>query len=403
MIVEIAVPFLIYLGLLFVYRWITWTVVLPFLRKLLYGPINRLSTNYFLNLAKHQFEIASQQNDPSRAWEEIAVEKVREIGHSRFPYDKRRQNLLYIKNSKPNKRIATGLIDVLPLQRNLSFQQEIVCLICNMLDRIGEKGKTNDVSSGMVASSLSAPLQAWSDMLSAWAASGTLLLFIWTKIDSYRPILLGLLCLLNIGFLVFPIHRVNIKPSSMRAYISFSVFVVLAVLALNANINHAGINHISVDLARLGYPGTRFSINHPKWIIYNDIFSCDKSNTITLLVESGVLPSPVKFIYDNRLFSARNSECKEFVPIADENNTKVQAFEYYLLPLDMRNNYEQKIIVRPVLVFPDKEVLLDEIIINIEPPYWRIIRLTFVYIAGGAASLSYILAQLISSLRRREN
>ncbi|RPI95727.1 MAG: hypothetical protein EHM40_02490, partial [Chloroflexi bacterium] len=351
---DVIAPFLIFLGLFFVYRKIVRVTLIPLLENLLNGPLRQLSISYFRDFAKQRFDAAAQQNNPDRAWEEIALEKVREIGHARVPYEKRRQNLLYIRNAPPNKRVAVGLIDVLPLQRDLNLKQEIACAICSLLKKIGDEKKENHIHSGFILNSLSAPVRAWNDIFSAWCAAATLLFFIWGNLDFDPPVVLGLLCALIVAVLVYPITRVNIKPASMLAYLVFSIFAVLAVLAAYASVEHHGHNRAEMDLSSAGYPGLTLSINYPKWAIYDGAQSCDRSNAINLLVEGGSLPGEVRFDYPEQLFSAKDSECHTFVPSATPENTTGKAFEFYLLPLDAKGGSERAIDITPILVAEDK-------------------------------------------------
>lgn len=88
--------------------------------------------------ARQKFDTATDQNNPDKAWIEVALYKAAEIGRSGTPYQRRKQNLAYIKQVGPNRRVLDKLIQTLPNQRNLEFQKEMACFICESLKNIHE-------------------------------------------------------------------------------------------------------------------------------------------------------------------------------------------------------------------------------------------------------------------------
>ena len=109
----------------------------PIVRSLLGGPLNGFYLQYLQSTTKREFDVASAADNYDRAWDGLVFQKVYELGVSRIPYSKRRQNLEYIRvATRPNlyRKLADELIKVLPKQyRNLEFQKKLACYICELL------------------------------------------------------------------------------------------------------------------------------------------------------------------------------------------------------------------------------------------------------------------------------
>ena len=396
--IELFLP-LIFLGLFFIVRWTLSLTLLPLLKYLLNGPFSQ----YYKRFAKEQFEFAARQNNSERAWEEIALAKIREMSNPRITYGKRKQNLEYIRNIVHTRRIANSLIDVLPLQRDINFQKELARLISEILEKIAKEKTIDTTEIESDTSSLNAPLVALNELFSAWLTSGILLILFWGRLDNYSPSIIILLCLIVFAFTSLPILNFNLKPSNVLAYVSFSAFTILTTLALYANVNHSSITSMETNLSNIGYPGTTLRISYPKWIRYDNSQDCQKLSAISIFIEKGGLPTSVGFIFDENLFLAVNKECMQIVPQVNLNNPN-QIYEFYLFPRDMKTFKEQNITITPKLIFPDKDIILADSAINIkiESAFWVLVSQSYLLIAGGTVSLSFFLVQVLASLRRND-
>jgi hypothetical protein len=402
--IEVSLLLFAFLGMFIFFRFAFQNTLTPGIKYFIYKYFPQLSTNYFRELAKNQFDEATQQNNPDKAWNEVIFSKIREMGHAKTSYEKRKENLEYIRSTTPNRKIVAGLIEVLPLQHKLSFQQELACFICEGINRIGGSNNGDIAKSSIIADSLNAPLKAWNDIFSAWAASTALFAIIWHNLDKYSSISLFILCLIPFVFTSLPILRASLKWLSILSYFSFVFFSILIVLALYANFNHDGVGQQIIDLDKFGYTGIKVTINYPNWLTLDEIQACNTRNKLSVLVEGGDIPAPIRFNYNSTSLSARNSGCVEFTPEANNITTKGQAFEFYLSPLDRKFMNKEQTSIVPILVLstgilelPDREIK-----INIEHLHWGYIRqaLYFLY-SGGTLSIVSIAVQFIFSLRKK--
>ena len=393
---------LILLGIFFGYRLLFSFTLTPFVKRLLNGPLRHLSLNYFNDLTKEQFDLATNSNDSQKAWETIALAKIQEMGHSKTSYEKRRQNLLYVRNNNPTKRIAEGIAEVLPYQHNLSFQQELACYLCGVLDKF-ENGHGNNIDSMSIINPLSAPLDALNNLFSSWLACLTLLVLFWTRLDNYSVGGIALNSVLALSLICYPVLQVKLKLRTIISYIIFSIFAILIALSLFAFANHSGISQKIIPLNAYGINGTVVAINYPKWLTIDDVQSCGKSNSISVLVKDGELPGHMAFNFDTTLFSALNDECNVIDPDVTPQNSQDVAYKFHFAPLDRLSLIKPETKIIPVLVLPTGSFSLDnyQLHIRVEQIHWGLIRQAVLLIAsGGGLTFFVLMSQLVTFLKK---
>ncbi len=370
-----------FLGLLFIlasvglFFLLNFYLIRPLIRLLLNRPFSQFFLNYLRSNTKLQFDVATEDKNPDRAWAEMVFAKVYEMGVSRVPYSKRELNLKYIKNSSlVNRKLADELIKVLPKQSgNSEFQKRLARFICELLSKvenIGDIEKNRSVAS--ISQIIIIPLGT---AVAAWVAGGVyLVLSLIYTYEKFSP-----LALLLINLTLFILLSLPLIGLIFKGLVKFTVLSAIATVMILGLGGYASFVHGKIisqkidDLSLYQNPGANLLLRYPEWLTMNNK-ECN-GKKISVLAQ-GQMDTPIIFRVDDDQFYFKNKDCVEIIPQLDPSFPTNQAFEFYIVARDDAPFYSEikSVTVIPqyisgasVVDFSDKE----KVIIKLENWFWN--------------------------------
>lgn len=377
----------------------------PLVRALLSGPFNQFYLKHLTSSTRHEFDIASAEENIDRAWSGVVFEKVYQIGISSFPYTRREKNLDYIKAavaSKPQigRKMADELIKVLPKQyRNLNFQSKLACYICELLD---QQNTANHSTTQPLKPIHSTELDHITTLVSAWIA-GTIYLFLSLYIlDDFPPLWVAISNIVLFVLMVLPLYHLIGTSLAKLSTIGAIATVIILFLGAYATVAHNRIQPpLRIGLSSYGNPNAILTIHTSQWLTVDNI-ECDGEKISVLL--SGQLNTPIRFSVDDDSFRLLNKDCGEITPVIEVTQTEMQAFEFYIAARDSSSFFKGKDEVKVTLFIVSpagiaQPISNDVVRIKLEHWIWGMARNTYVALASILGTTALFLINYLLSKR----
>ena len=375
-------------------------ILRPLIKYLLSEPLNSLYIQMIQTYAKDKFETATKQENPDRAWAEIARKKIYELGNSKSSYSKRRSNLEYIKNtfsSVPvSKRTVSELVTVLPMQRDESFFSELACYICELANMISKR-KADEHTNNSNSDIRQPIVTVVTNAIANWSSCLIIGVLLWPNLDLYRigdVVLISFLLFIAMSIPILTIVRGIAKKLNGLLFLSLAIILWLSAFAW---INHTGTGEKTLNLSDYGYHNAKINVRYPLWLTYEDIKRCDHTKVVSVLIEGSDIPA-ISFKPDDEInkptLIPKNSECIRFSPNIDANTPKDKAYEFYYLPEDEKTLKHKEVTITPS--FPidslDKNHPIDELAmtIELEDRIWSIIKSIPLWWGGGTGVVALV-------------
>lgn len=405
---EIFLLILAAIGLGFIFQ----KILRPLLNHLLNGPFNEYYLEYLNGNARFQFDTATNEQNPDRAWDEVIFKKVEELSSRKVPYSRREANLKYIKASgRVSKKLIDELIRALPNQsRNLEFQNKLTRFIVELQDKLRERGNgNNEHAHASVPPSINDfVIDRWTSAFATWLSGAVYFIASMIFWDRYSA---TFILLINFGlFLVmlFPLVRLVWSHLAKAASIATLATLLLGGMGIFAQTAHAERDRLVLDLTDYKLPNTVLTIDYPNWLTMSHLEECQASNIISLTID-GEIPDPMALVFDTSLIMTKDDRCHEVLPRFNEPPQPNQIVTFFLAPRDRDVLRSQTVTITPRIMksstqppglVENIDISHPSIQITLESWIWGLIANAGVQLGSLGTTVALFLTKILIGLKR---
>lgn len=363
--------------------------------------LNRVYLNNLQEHTKSRFNTATEKSNADDAWAEVALSKIRELGLNR-PYAKKEENLRYLRQyfkavTKPNRKLLSELITILPNQHKLNFQTKIACLICDASAiALTTNGNGTEEKSWPVNNlpTLKKFLEDWQSVFTIWLVGLIVITYLICSIglDNFSAGLLAFAPLCFYLIMALPILKAPVPNQARFRIMGVIAAIVLGGLWLYADVFHRynQIKTEEIDLSHYGYQG-KISFDYPQWLKEDDLSKCEQHIMLNY-VEQAPEPVSVLIYFKPDVLESLDPFCKLLNRPTDI--TGQPSGLIYIKPQSISGLTFREVEVLPKIMDKKQQQWIEiqevEMSISLENPIWGIFKKLTLGGFGGTSVFSLV-------------